>query len=258
MSPTPPCDLCLPPCLCGESSLAGFNHRVTEDHRDRAADARYPIFAILILIIGAVTSHAQTKITIDHNTGAAINPEFRFKSVPSPSRSDAATNARVMIVDGEADPNGAGVAALTDGLLPNSDDQPRRNLFVTAGSGGARVLMDLGHTIEIAQINSYSWHPSARAPQLYRVWASDGSDPKFNAQPKANIDPRSCGWKIVATVDTRSSDESRDVGQFAVSVTDASGSIGKFRYLLFDCYVTEVADDFGNTFYSEIDVVEKK
>ena len=62
----------------------------------------------------------------------------------------------------------------------------------------------LTHTIEVAQINSYSWHPSARAPQLYRVWASDGSDPKFNAQPKANIDPRSCGWKIVATVDTRS------------------------------------------------------
>ena len=163
-----------------------------------------------------------------------------------------------MIVDGEADPNSGGVAALTDGLLPNSDDQPGRNFFVTAGSGGARVLMDLGHPIEVAQINSYSWHPSARAPQLYRVWASDGSDPKFNAQPKANIDPRGCGWKMIATVDTRSNDESTDVGQFAVSVTDASGALGKFRYLLFDCYVTEVADDFGNTFYSEIDVVAKK
>ncbi|HMH43377.1 MAG TPA: hypothetical protein VK557_07840 [Pyrinomonadaceae bacterium] len=227
-------------------------------HGDRTENLRYFLFAILVLIISASITHAQTKITIDHNTGAAINPEFRFKSVPSPSRSDAATNARVMIVDGEADPNGAGVAALTDGLLPSSDDQPRRNFFVTAGSGGARLLMDLGRVADIAQINSYSWHPSARAPQLYRVWASDSSDPKFNPQPKANIDPRSCGWKVVATVDTRSSDESKDVGQFGVSVTDASGSLGKFRYLLFDCYVTEVADDFGNTFYSEIDVVTKK
>ena len=43
-----------------------------------------------------------------------------------------------------------------------------------------------------------------------------------------------------------------------MSITDASGNLGRFRYLMFDCYVTEVADDFGNTFYSEIDVVAKK
>ena len=258
MSVTPPHDLSVPLCLCGKWFSMKFHHKDPKTQRRFTEKTRRCLLAMVTVVIATVVTHAQTKITIDHNIGAAINPEFRFKSVPSPSRSDAATNARVMIVDGEADPNGAGVAALTDGLLPNSDDQPRRNFFVTAGSGGARVLMDLGHTIEVAQINSYSWHPSARAPQLYRVWASDGSDPQFNAQPKANIDPRSCGWKLVATVDTRSSDESKDVGQFGVSVTDASGSLGKFRYLLFDCYVTEVADDFGNTFYSEIDVVAKK
>ena len=110
MSAVPPCDLGVSLCLCGECSLAGFNHRVSEDHRDRTEDARYPIIAILILIISALTAHAQTKITIDQNTGAAINPEFRFKSVPSPSRNDIATNAWVMIVDGEADPNLASVA----------------------------------------------------------------------------------------------------------------------------------------------------
>jgi len=27
---------------------------------------------------------------------------------------------------------------------------------------------------------------------------------------------------------------------------------------MFDCYVTELNDDWGNTFYSEIDVVEKQ
>jgi len=37
-----------------------------------------------------------------------------------------------------------------------------------------------------------------------------------------------------------------------------AASLGKFRYLLFDCYVTETADEFGNTFYSEIDVIAKK
>jgi hypothetical protein len=41
-------------------------------------------------------------------------------------------------------------------------------------------------------------------------------------------------------------------------ITDPNGSLGRFRYLLFDCYVTEVADNFGNTFYSEIDVLSKR
>ncbi|HYX27006.1 MAG TPA: hypothetical protein VE863_00460, partial [Pyrinomonadaceae bacterium] len=75
---------------------------------------------VCAIVVGAA---AQTKITVDHNTGAAINPEFKFKSVPSPARNDAATNARVLIVDGEADSNSAGVNALIDGVLPNSDDQ---------------------------------------------------------------------------------------------------------------------------------------
>ena len=217
----------------------------------------------LMFVIGLVstlpfTVHAQPKITIDHNDSKTANVEFKFKSVPQPSRNDAATNAKLTIVDGEADPNGADIEALTDGLLPNSDDQPRRNFFVTAGSGGARLGMDLGRLIEIAQVNSYSWHPGSRAPQVYRLWGSDGSDPKFNSEPKASIDPRTCGWKLIATVDTRSNDEDKDGGQFGVSITDASHSLGKFRYLLFDFYVTEVADSFGNTFYSEIDVVAKK
>ena len=62
---------------------------------------------------------------------------------------------------------------------------------------------------------------------------------------------------MLATVDTRSNDEAKDGGQWGVSIADAGGTLGRFRYLLFDCYVTEIADDFGNTFYSEIDVVAK-
>jgi len=67
--------------------------------------------------------------------------------------------------------------------------------------------------------------------------------------------PAGCGWKLIATVDTRTAEP--DGGQYGVSITDSGGSLGTFRYLLFDLYVTEVADDFGNTFYSEIDVVAK-
>lgn len=216
------------------------------------------LLLIVIASISPIAANAQTKIAIDHNTGASINSDFKFKSVPLPARNDAATNARILIVDGEADPNSAGVGALVDGVLPTSDDQPRRNFFINAGSGGARLLFDLSSVIEIAAINSYSWHPNSRAPQVYRVWGSDGTDPKFNPEPKATVDPRRCGWKVIATVDTRSDDEDKDGGQFGVSITDEHRSLGRFRYLLFDCYVTEVADDFGNTFYSEIDVIARK
>jgi hypothetical protein len=215
------------------------------------------LFAIALPFIVYLSIHAQPRITIDHNTEAAANAEFKFKRVPSPSRDDAASTATVIIVDDEADPNSADIRALTDALLPNSDDQPRRNFFLKAGSGGGRLRMNLRRVIEIAEIHTYSWHPDTRGPQVYRLWASDGTDSRFNPEPKANIDPAACGWKSIAIVDTRSADE-YDGGQFGVSITDASGSLGRFRYLMFDCYVTEVADDFGNTFYSEIDVVAKK
>jgi hypothetical protein len=41
-----------------------------------------------------------------------------------------------------------------------------------------------------------------------------------------------------------------------VSIADSDGSLGKFRFLLFDVVKTESDDPFGNTFYSEIDVIE--
>jgi hypothetical protein len=63
---------------------------------------------------------------------------------------------------------------------------------------------------------------------------------------------------VLATVDTRPNDETNDGGQWGVSISDAAAGLGKFRYLLFDCYITEAADDFGNTFYSEIDVIARK
>ena len=118
--------------------------------------------------------------------------------------------------------------------------------------------MDLGAVIEIKQINSYSWHSGNRAPQVYRLYASDGTDAHFCAEPKGDIDPGSCGWKFITTVDTRRGRSSDTGGQYGVSINDARGLLGKYRYLLFDCSATETDDDFGNTFFSEIDVIARK
>jgi hypothetical protein len=219
----------------------------------------FPCFPIVTVAVLALTSlaHAQVKVTSDHNPNATATSAFRFKNVPSPQKDDVAAKAKLLLVEGEADGNGADLSALTDGALPTEEDQPATNFFWNAGTGGGRFQMDLGSIIEIAQVNSYSWHPNTRGPQVYRLWASDGSGPNFNPAPKTKIDPATSGWKLITVVDTRSK-EGNDGGQFGVSITNATGSLGKFRYLLFDCYVTETADEFGNTFYSEIDVIARK
>jgi hypothetical protein len=213
----------------------------------------------IVPLSGAIlTVHAQVKVTVVHNDNAAASSAFKFKNAPSPVADDAGAKAQLTLIDGQLDQNGADLSALNDGQLPSEEDEPPKNVFFEAGTGGGRLRLDLGSAKELVQVNSYSWHPNTRGPQVYRLWASDGTAPRFNAEPKGNIDPATCGWKLITVIDTRAKNATDDGGQYAVSITDASGSLGKYRYLLFDCYVTETNDDFGNTFYSEVDVITKK
>lgn len=211
--------------------------------------------AITVLTALTLTAHAQIRVTVDRNTGKAATKEFKFKNVPTPAKDDAAAKATVTLLVGESDPAGGDLSVLTDGLLPTKADEPKSNFYFASGAGGGRVRMDFGEAIDIKQINSYSWHTGAGAPQVYLLYASDGAEIGFNAEPNANTDPIACGWKLITTVDTR---KSGDGGQFGVSITDAHGILGKYRYLLFGFVATETDDDAGNTFYSEIDVVTKK
>lgn len=200
---------------------------------------------------------SDAKIVMDRNSGAEASRAFKFAEVPSPVKDDAAAKASLMIVDGEIDGNSAALSALTDGMVPGEEDEPDANFFFEQGTWGGRFRMDFANVIEIAQINTYSWHPNTRGPQVYKVYGSDGSGANFNGAPKANIDPASCGWKLIASVDTRTQ-FGENGGQYGVSISGAAGSLGKYRYLLFSVFQTEVDDEFGNTFYSEMDVIAKK
>lgn len=195
---------------------------------------------------------ADIKVVAEHNETAT---GFKFKNVPAPSRGDAATKAKFTIVDGERDSNGGDLAQLHDGRVPSEDDQPARNFFFGQGADGGRLQIDLGTNITIKQVNTYSWHSNARGPQVYKLYASDGAADGFKAEPKRATDPESCGWKLVTKVDTRPK-EGQGGGQYGVSISDSSGTIGQYRYLLFDISRTEDRDPFGNTFYSEIDVID--
>ena len=205
------------------------------------------ITLLMILLLPDVS------VTFDHNANDAANRDFKFKRVASPVKDDAAASAKLTLIDGELDAGAAELGALTDGRLPRDEDEPGSNVYFRAGSSGGRFRMDFGNAIEITRVNTYSWHPNTRGPQLYKLYAADGSDPKLNLDPKRGVDPATAGWKLIALVSTLS-DQGDEGGQYAASV---SGNLGKYRYLLFDCYVTELHDNWGNTFYSEIDVLRK-
>ncbi len=211
------------------------------------------IGASALLVSGAIAL-ADIKVVTDYNDGEHSTAAFKFKNVPPPSGNGAAMKATFSIVDGERDDNGGDLDKLHDGKLPSEEDAPADNFFFNAGTEGGSVLVDLGDAIDIKQINTYSWHPSTRGPQVYKLYASDGKAEGFDAKAKS-ADPEKSGWKLITSIDTRPKDGSSGGGQYGVSISDSSGSVGKYRYLLFAMKRTEDSDQFGNTFYSEIDVI---
>jgi hypothetical protein len=210
-----------------------------------------------VCLAWAFQASPPIKVVVERNAGKDATPQFKFRTVPSPSKDNAAARAKVKLVLGQRDPGGADLSALIDGVLPVDEDQPAANFFFNAGGYGGRFLFDFGAIIEIAQVNTYSWHSGTRGPQLYNLFASDDSDPKFNPEPDSRTDPASCGWKLIATVDTRPK-QGDPGGQYGVSIIDSSGTLGKFRYLLFDVVPTETDDPWGNTFFSEIVVTTRQ
>ena len=200
------------------------------------------------------SAYAKINVATAHR---AMGTDFVFKNVPLPANNDAATAARFTVVDGESDRNGGNVDVLHDGLVPSGADQPSKNFFFRPDSDGGRIQVDLGRSISVKQVGSYSWHAGARGPQVYALYAADGQAKGFKAEPKRGVDPLACGWTLIARVDTRLKDDDGG-GQHGVAVTADRGVIGTFRYLLFDISQTESRDAFGNTFFSEIDVIDAK
>src|SRR4051812_25643887 len=103
------------------------------------------------LLVAAALSFAllqdQIKIRTDHNSNTTANGAFKFKNVSPPAKDDAATNAKLLLLDGDPDPNGGELSALVDGLAPAAEDQPAANFFFSAGTGGGRFRIDLGKMI---------------------------------------------------------------------------------------------------------------
>lgn len=210
-----------------------------------------------LVLAAAILSAPLSQASIKVETGFSESDKaFKLASVPPPASNDAATAATFTLVDGQRDGNGGELAALHDGKIPGDADEPTRNFFFQNGTNGGRIEVDLGKPVSIKSIQTYSWHPRARAPQVYKLYAATGNEPGFNAAPKREAAPRTSGWKPIAKVDTRKKGTG---GQHAVSISESrEASLGEFRYLLFDIEKPSEQDAQSNTFFSEIDVTDAK
>ncbi len=205
------------------------------------------------VFIALPTASAEVQVLTEHNGPSVANAEFRFKNVPSPSRTDVANQAKLSLLVGRRDGNGGELQQLIDGKLPSDEDQPGANFFLAAGTEGGRLLFDLGAETDVKQVNTYSWHRDTRGPQVYKLFAGGAAMADFVSKRDRAADLEKAGWKLIASVDTRPK-EGEPGGQYGVSITGGDGSVGKYRFLLFEVSRTEGATSFGNTFFSEIDV----
>jgi hypothetical protein len=179
---------------------------------------------------------------------------YNFSKVPKPSATDAATFAQFSLITSGPEWR---LSNLHDGRAASGADSPDESFFFNDGNVGGRFMVDLNQDTDIAQINTYSWHNGSRGPQLYKLYARDSAAGNFDRVALAVGDPADQGWKYLASVDTRP--KGNDLGgQYGVSIMSSRGSIGHYRYLLFDCRRTEEVDRWGNTFYSEVDVVARQ
>ena len=161
-------------------------------------------------------------------------------------------------------PDGGPVEVLLDGKGQSQADSPHESFFFDNNTAGM-ILLDLGRTIPVRKVNTYSWHQRlghpdnrVRATQKYRLYGSSRATP-----PSADRNLAAAGWTLIAQVN---SDEffgfpryAARPAQQAVSITAPDGgSIGEYRYLLWDVQPTEsdvtVNRKDENTFYSEFDV----
>lgn len=207
--------------------------------------------SILLLIAQSACVPGVKAGEVNIQMETADTPDaFVFPTIKRPAINDAGSQGKWFVLKGKPDDNSAAITVLNDGTFTDSDDSPAENFFFAAGTDGGSVVVDLGSVQSMEQIVSYSRHASTRAPQVFTVWTATGQEPNFSATSKA--DPAQSGWKSLAKVDSRTLPRG---SQHAVSITADNKTLGDVRFVRFDITATENRDAFGNTFFSEIDIL---
>src|SRR5690348_2441064 len=102
---------------------------------------------IVPLLIVSLLSNPQ--FDFEHISDRLATPAFKFERFSSPSKDDAATTARLTVVDGTPDGASADLSALIDGKLPANADDPGANFFFDAGTMGGRIRLEFPGALDV-------------------------------------------------------------------------------------------------------------
>jgi hypothetical protein len=191
------------------------------------------------LSVGIVRGQqAQTLQVESYNYCVAeASGDGHFRLVPLASRGESVTIKRISTRPGTRNEP---PTVLHDGQLAEDYGPVFGN-----GVGGGVYKADLGATIELAEINSWSYHQNGnRGAQRYVLFGSDAADdPGFNVEDPTKFTP-------IAEVDTTHLDAERFM---ATGIRRSDGRpLGAFRWLVWVVYpVTEIDE---NTAYQEFQI----
>lgn len=195
-------------------------------------------------------------------------PAFRFPTIEPPTDRDYADQAfgraTIQCVGGKFYKSSGPTKVLLNGKGQSIADAPGESVFFESDEPGY-LQVDLGKTVAVQKINTYSWHCNkldpddrSRAVQKFFLYGFAGDEP-----PATTGSLTDNGWVLLARVNT---DENLGVflpqlrpAQQASSVTAARGDIGRYRYLLWKVLPSQnlYRPRLDNTFYGEIDVYAK-
>lgn len=216
---------------------------------------------VTVGLLAAATMSQSTDLAVaqvETKVESATSTGFTFPSIPAPSDTDATNIAKIRLIRGRADGNAAPIKVLTDGVLPDEQDQPSKNFFLSGRSGW--LLLEWEESISVQALQLYSWHPGARRAQKYRVWAP-GQDTDLE-QLKSRT-PRlgrgesleEAGWKSIAEVETSQVDDAGpDNSPLATQVKWAEPLATSL--LLVELEIPNAENRQSGTFYSELDVID--
>lgn len=132
---------------------------------------------------------------------------------------------------------------LNDGLWARHEDDVDRSTWLDEKQ--ARFIMDLQAHVAITRINTYSWHKTNRAQQVFTLYGSNSKRLPDAVSPRLSPE-----WQKIEKIDTKPLGEG---GIHGSSILAPHGSIGTYRYLLWD--VPQLWPGMvESTFFSEIDV----
>ncbi len=200
-------------------------------------------------------------------------PAFRFPTIESPSNRDYADasqhHATIRVAEGWLDFKSGPIELLLDGKGQTQPDSPHESAFFGNDVKG-KILLDLGKTVRVKKINTYSWHrfqdvppehdrADSRATQRYNLYGTAADSP-----PPSQGDPAARGWTLISRVNTDDYFVVPPVknrpAQQAVSIMGANGEVGRYRFLLWEVRPTHVSphaqrgEERENTFFGEFDV----